>query len=174
MTTPTTNFSWPKPVNNADSDTWGTELNTIFDDIDAALGSGASGAALNPLSIKLGSGSTLSTYVKGTWTPTDQSGAGLTFTVNHAVYIRIGDLVTVQAEITYPATADVSSAVIGGLPFAVPSHGRGTCWALVSSSFAILISGSSNFSINQVNGTAQSNANLSTGTVVFDITYSVT
>ena len=37
MTTPTTNFSWQKPVVNADAGTWGTELNAIFDAQDAQV-----------------------------------------------------------------------------------------------------------------------------------------
>lgn len=32
---PTTNFGWTKPVVDADVDTWGDILNTLFDDIDA-------------------------------------------------------------------------------------------------------------------------------------------
>lgn len=52
-----------------------------------------------------------------TWTPTDQSGAALSLTVNDAYYMRIGKMVTVVFNITYPNTADGSAAKIGGLPF---------------------------------------------------------
>src|SRR5581483_2688360 len=37
MTTPTTNFSWGKPIVSGDNNAWGTELNTIFDSIDSTL-----------------------------------------------------------------------------------------------------------------------------------------
>lgn len=37
MTTPTTTFSFGKPINGADSDTWGTELNAFMDALDALL-----------------------------------------------------------------------------------------------------------------------------------------
>ena len=60
---------------------------------------------------------TLDDYEEGTWTPTDTSGASLSFTVDYATYTKIGRTVTVQAAITYPSTANGSSAKIGGLPF---------------------------------------------------------
>lgn len=37
MTTPTTNFSWGKPVVGSDNNTWGTEANAVFDAIDAEM-----------------------------------------------------------------------------------------------------------------------------------------
>jgi hypothetical protein len=60
---------------------------------------------------------TLDDYEEGTWTPTDTSGANLSFTTDYATYTKIGRTVTVQAGITYPSTANGSSAKIGGLPF---------------------------------------------------------
>lgn len=56
-------------------------------------------------------------YEEGTWTPTDSSGEGLTLTVANARYTRIGRSVTVQAVITYPATASALAMEISGLPF---------------------------------------------------------
>lgn len=60
---------------------------------------------------------TLDDYEEGTWTPTDASGAGLTFTVSNCRYTKVGRLVTVQGSITYPATANGSNATWGGFPF---------------------------------------------------------
>jgi hypothetical protein len=60
----------------------------------------------------------LNWYEEGTWTPTDASGAGLTLTAGGS-YTRIGRLVFWQANILYPATADVSNSLIGGLPFSL-------------------------------------------------------
>jgi hypothetical protein len=61
--------------------------------------------------------SQLSDYTATTWTPTDGSGAGLALTVNSATYVKIGSLVSVQADITYPVTVNGSNARIAGLPF---------------------------------------------------------
>jgi len=73
--------------------------------------------AATATSINFG-GSTLSTYAVGSWTPTDASGAALSFggrtTAN---YPRIGNMVYAYAYVGYPVTADASAALIGGLPF---------------------------------------------------------
>ena len=61
---------------------------------------------------------TLDDYEEGTWTPADASGAGLTFTSVTARYTKIGNVVYINARLTYPTTADVSQAKISGLPFA--------------------------------------------------------
>lgn len=56
--------------------------------------------------------------VYGTWTPIDSSGAALTFTTTFSsFYIRIGRLVYVSMDITYPVTANAAATLIGGLPF---------------------------------------------------------
>lgn len=60
---------------------------------------------------------TLDDYEEGTWTPIDASGAGLTFSVTSAYYIKIGRLVFVNTYFSYPSTSNASSAIIGGLPF---------------------------------------------------------
>ena len=65
----------------------------------------------------------LSDYEEGTWTPIDSSGAGLTLTVANATYVKIGRLVSANFAITYPATADVSTIRVGGLPFTSSSTG---------------------------------------------------
>ena len=76
------------------------------------------GAAL-ATSINFG-GLTLSNYSTGGWTPIDASGASLSLTASGA-YIRIGNIVVATCIVTYPATANGSSAAIGGLPFATPN-----------------------------------------------------
>lgn len=59
----------------------------------------------------------LSDYTGSTvWTPADGSGAGLSLTVTSARYTKIGPLVKLSFDITYPVTADATSAVISGLP----------------------------------------------------------
>ena len=67
-------------------------------------------------------GSTLNRYDEGTLTITDNSGASLSFTVNRATYTRVGRMIHVDIDITYPSTADGSNASIAGLPVAVPAN----------------------------------------------------
>jgi len=52
------------------------------------------------------------------WTPTDASGAGLTFTSVSAHYYVTGKLVWAAATFIYPTTADGTNTSIGGFPFA--------------------------------------------------------
>ena len=59
----------------------------------------------------------LDDYEVGTWTPIDSSGAGLTFTSTAGSYTKIGNLCYVSGALTFPSTANASSANIGGLPF---------------------------------------------------------
>lgn len=51
------------------------------------------------------------------WTPTDASGAGLTFPLAYGMYTRWGARVLGEAVLLYPATSDTSAAKVGGLPF---------------------------------------------------------
>jgi len=59
----------------------------------------------------------LDDYEEGTWTPSDQSGAGLIFTVGFAKYTKVGRAVSIQGAITYPSTASTASAQFAGFPF---------------------------------------------------------
>jgi hypothetical protein len=59
----------------------------------------------------------LDDYEEGTWTPTDGSGAGLSFSSVLGTYIKIGQLVIAWATITFPATGNGANAAISGLPF---------------------------------------------------------
>jgi hypothetical protein len=61
----------------------------------------------------------LTWYEEGTWTPTDGSGAGLSFSnvTNNCFYTRIGRMVVCVFGLSYPSTASVSSAALVGLPF---------------------------------------------------------
>lgn len=51
------------------------------------------------------------------WSPTDQSGAALSLTVNAAHYWTIGNLCKILFDITYPSTANTDSVAIS-LPIA--------------------------------------------------------
>jgi hypothetical protein len=76
----------------------------------------------------------LNWYEEGAWTPTDASGAALTFTSAAGSYTRVGRLVNWQAVIAYPSTANASDSLIGGLPFTVAggSASQGRAGAFVS------------------------------------------
>jgi hypothetical protein len=66
--------------------------------------------------------STLNDYEVGTYTPTDQSGAGLSLTINQtATYTKIGKIVNVTFNITYPTTSSTLGASIS-LPFTASSN----------------------------------------------------
>jgi hypothetical protein len=65
---------------------------------------------------------TLDDYEEGTWTPTDASGAGLSFTSASGEYIKIGKYVFALGKVTYPATASALGCSVGGLPFSVPNN----------------------------------------------------
>ena len=67
--------------------------------------------------------STLNDYETGTWTPTDGSGAGLTFTINNSTYTKIGNTVFIELDITYPSNSNGTNAAINGLPFTVNVSG---------------------------------------------------
>ena len=60
---------------------------------------------------------TLDDYAEGTWTPIDASGAALTFTTPSGSYVKVGQQVHAYFDLTYPVTADGSTAIVGGLPF---------------------------------------------------------
>jgi hypothetical protein len=114
-------------------------------------------------------GAATATYVAPTaWTPTDNSGAALSFSGVSATYTRIGNIVFADFSITYPVTADGSNASIAGLPVAVPNqtYAQGPCavWAS-GGSIAVILHPTANTStaafLNHATGAAVTNANLS-------------
>lgn len=70
------------------------------------------------INLRDGSSTQIATkYEEGKWTPTDESGAGLSFTVFDCRYTRIGRMVFFSGSITFPATANTNDIAIGGLPY---------------------------------------------------------
>lgn len=61
------------------------------------------------------------TEESGSFTPTDTSGASLTYTNVLGTYVRKGTVVTATLRVTFPTTANGSAVSIGGLPFAAIS-----------------------------------------------------
>ena len=97
-----------------------------------------------------GTSELLDDYEIGTWTPADNSGAGLTFTGVTATYTKVGRIVSAQLYLTYPSTADINQAKITGLPYTSAS---GSGWSAgsvftdsVSGKYAVVSQSSTNLS----------------------------
>jgi hypothetical protein len=121
----------------------------------------------------------LNWYEAGTWTPSDSSGASLSFTQNStAKYTRNGSLVTATFDISYPSTASGSNAIIGGLPFSGTANTGGL--VTVYTSYSYLITGpvnsgtTINLYANSGTGSSQlTNVLLSSKRIMAVITYLV-
>jgi hypothetical protein len=116
-----------------------------------------------------GTSELLADYEEGTWTPVDASLAALSFSSVSGNYVKVGKLVTVYFSVTYPATASVDDAAIGGLPFTssstavVPNPGMLTV-GYTTSSLSILgvcATSASKFDLYLNTGTAVNNTQMS-------------
>jgi hypothetical protein len=123
----------------------------------------------------------LADYEEGTWTPSDQSGAGLTLGINGATYTKIGRLVTCNMAITYPVTASILTAIVGGLPFTSGSYGSATVQGYIAATTAVITmrgiyagAGVTTFIFDKNNATAgATNVDLSSSIVYATIIYQV-
>ena len=113
-----------------------------------------------------------------TWTPSDASGAGLSFTSVTGVYAKYNRMVIAQFRLTFPSTANGSTAAIGNLPAASWSSGAifapGSCQSggtnfFVNSPFMSASTTTINFF--GTNGATATNANLSLATVTCTLMY---
>jgi hypothetical protein len=115
--------------------------------------------------------------ITGAWTPTDASGASLTFTTVGGSYSKIGNVVFAYFFLTYPSTGSASAAMIGGLPFSVPAtsyaQGPASCFTTGGPASAIIapIQNTQTAAFKLDSGTNVSNANLSTITVTCNLIY---
>lgn len=153
-----------------------TYLNSYGNSVTVASGGDATGLqydspAIFDLGVRLSSGgSNLNDYEEGTWTP---AGNGISYTTTgEQRYTKVGRLVTVQGNITFPSTASASLAQITGLPFAAGSSASSS---IGFSTEAGVLRGDCaagqtiiNLTIGASNAT---NANLSTDNIIFSITY---
>lgn len=76
-------------------------------------------------SVTFGSGTALSVYAEGTWTPTVVGGgtAGTTtYSLQNGYYTKIGNMVTVWGQMNGSAATGTGAATIGGLPFTIKSQ----------------------------------------------------
>ncbi len=135
--------------------------------------------AATATSINFG-GSSLSSYIGATsWTPADGSGAALSFTSVSASYKRIGDMVYVSAQFTYPVTADGTAAKVSGLPVTVfnANYAKSPCSIIATTMTATPVHAL--FTINAATftfvtsngGVAVTNAQLSTSIIIMGCWY---
>jgi hypothetical protein len=104
----------------------------------------------------------------GTWTPTDASGAALTFGSPSGTYKKIGPVVFVQFALTYPATANGAAASVGGLPFANGAAQGGLTMIYTSygaGNTFLIQAGASSILLYTLAGAGITNANLSGVTI---------
>ena len=141
----------------------------------------SSGHLIVPAGITLGTtagtyndANTLDDYEEGTWTPVDDSGAGLTFTLGACTYTKIGRMVTCYAVVTYPVTADASSAKIAGFPFNPSDRIFGQI-AYTSASTAVVnyVQGSGAFVFLWTPGVLTTNASVSNELLIFSASYNI-
>ena len=121
---------------------------------------------------------TLDDYEEGTFTPTDASGAGLSFSSAYGRYIKVGKFVTAWIDITYPSTASGSNAAIGSFPFTAGGGGSNPAftgspgYSTASRNMVLEINSSTTATVlNMGFSTPVTNAQLSTQRSVFVVTY---
>lgn len=118
----------------------------------------------------------------GTWTPTDQSGAALTFTGVNCRYTKIGNIIHAYGQLTFPTTVSAASNLIGGLPFTVPNSTYAVVTgparnnaATTASLITLTVQNTVNFTFySNSTGAPATNANLSAGVLNFNIIYPAT
>lgn len=126
-----------------------------------------------------GDPNTFDDYEEGAWTPTDGSGAGVSFVGPgpYGSYLKGGQLVIAAGEVVYPGTASGAQATIGGLPFASITYANAIFGGFVTrtdAGFEVLVS--INSSQSQVNlrkndDSSVTNANMSGKRVHFVAIY---
>jgi hypothetical protein len=106
-----------------------------------------------------GTSELLADYEEGTWTPV---GNGVSLTVTQASYVKVGTLVGLRFDITYPVGVNANAADIGGLPFAVSGNGGASIGYLNGGlELHFNAGGSATLQVYINNGTAPTNAQLS-------------
>jgi hypothetical protein len=117
------------------------------------------------------------TSVPGAYTPTDQSGAGLSFTGISVQYSLGGNLVRLYGTLSYPATANGADAAIS-LPVAVPNQNYAQAPGAVMTTaggVALVLVPVKNTATaamrNAGNGNAVANASLSGAAISFSLAY---
>jgi hypothetical protein len=122
---------------------------------------------------------TLDDYEEGTWTPTDGSGAGITFSTAVGNYTKIGRVITGSFRVTCPSTASSAQAVISGLPFTINNTDVNNCFVGCYSNATTMVSGETGQNTTSIyfyamgTFTASLNTNISSKTFRGTFTYIV-
>jgi hypothetical protein len=108
------------------------------------------------------------------WTPTDQSGASLSFTSVSAQYCQYGNLVVAYGTLTYPVTANGSNSAFS-LPVAVPNQAYaavfGSVLGLAANDYIRAVQNTSTANVQSGAGVVIINSALSTHTITFMLIY---
>jgi hypothetical protein len=143
-----------------------------------AVGSGV-GITFPATQVASTSANCLDDYEEGTWTVVDKSGASLSLTTNASKYIKIGKMVYAFADVTFPATSSTASVNLS-LPFGIDT---GVQYAqmgapirnnksLTCNPFTVPDAGGAIIFLKSALYTDyQTNANMTSGTCQFSITY---
>ena len=119
---------------------------------------------------------TLDDYEEGTWTPSDGSGAGLSFSTSFSTYTKVGRLVTCSAKVVYPSTASTATTRINGLPFTSSSNNHAVSTILTDSGtyFSNIVVESVAYLLpHNLAGAQLTNVNLSGKLLIFTVSYIV-
>ena len=123
----------------------------------------------------------VSDYSTGTFTPTDASGAGLTFTQQAGGWTKIGNMVFASGTCLYPATVSALAAVLGSLPFTSrstsPDYSATPNMASSGAGVNLVAKVGANttaaFLINYNTGTSIPNSTMSGNRLYFNLVYTV-
>lgn len=164
---------------------YGASTSLVFSDATSATGN--IGPGINAQSgyqtganIPLRSGSGTNgwgTQESGTFTPTDASGASLSFSTTYGSYVRSGTICTATIQVSYPSTASGASALLGSLPFtskSTPANVFGgfiSYGTLGSQASPLIVSNSSQVGFWTNAGVAVTNADLSTKSLRLTLVY---
>ena len=138
------------------------------------FGSAASGSG-TPIT----NGGLLNDYESGTFTPTDGSGAGLSFTGAAGTYIKVGGQVTCWGILNYPTNSDATPAAVQGLPFPFGANnvdrvGGPVVYNNFGGYLSVLgVTSNSKVQIFKTTGSGPTNAQLSAQSIWFSVTYNV-
>jgi hypothetical protein len=119
-------------------------------------------------------GNYLDDYEEGTWTPTDNSGAGLSFNVFCSGYTKIGRTVHINLEMTFPITSNTNFIQIT-LPFTSNFFFRSGVGAFTNRGSATnwYVSGSTYFVLYDSSGIVLRNSDMSGKYIIVSATYYV-